>query len=163
MMINYLVFLIKHESGHKKVRVKLFLCLISQALCHEDTWGSGGIAPPFLTPTLDGGECQLDVPAALPSTPLPTEQNLNFTSYIASAFTQVSCLAYSTMKMEAICSSETSVDFQRTTRRYIPEDSTLHIACIIQTNERNNYCSEGLHHVALLPILQEPFNLEVTP
>jgi hypothetical protein len=28
--------------------------------------------------------------------------------------------------MEAICSSETSVNFQRTTRRYIPEDSTLH-------------------------------------
>jgi hypothetical protein len=28
--------------------------------------------------------------------------------------------------MEAICSSETSVDFQRTTRRYIPEDCTLH-------------------------------------
>jgi hypothetical protein len=28
--------------------------------------------------------------------------------------------------MEAICSSETSVDFQRVTRRYIPEDSTLH-------------------------------------
>jgi hypothetical protein len=27
--------------------------------------------------------------------------------------------------MEEICSSETSVDFQRTTRRYIPEDSTL--------------------------------------
>jgi hypothetical protein len=28
--------------------------------------------------------------------------------------------------MEAICSFERSVDFQRTTRRYIPEDSTLH-------------------------------------
>jgi hypothetical protein len=28
--------------------------------------------------------------------------------------------------MEAICSFETSVDIQRTTRRYIPEDSTLH-------------------------------------
>jgi hypothetical protein len=27
--------------------------------------------------------------------------------------------------MEATCSSETSVDFQRTTRRYIPEDRTL--------------------------------------
>jgi hypothetical protein len=27
--------------------------------------------------------------------------------------------------MEATCSSETSVDIQRTTRRYIPEDSTL--------------------------------------
>jgi hypothetical protein len=28
--------------------------------------------------------------------------------------------------LEAKCSSETSVNFQRTTRRYIPEDSTLH-------------------------------------
>jgi hypothetical protein len=28
--------------------------------------------------------------------------------------------------MEAICSSETSADFQRTTKRYIPEDSTLY-------------------------------------
>jgi hypothetical protein len=29
--------------------------------------------------------------------------------------------------MDAICSSETSVDFQRTTRSYISEDSTLRI------------------------------------
>jgi hypothetical protein len=29
------------------------------------------------------------------------------------------------LKMEAICSSETSVEFQRTTRRYISEDSTF--------------------------------------
>jgi hypothetical protein len=28
--------------------------------------------------------------------------------------------------MEAICSSETSVDTPRTTRRYIPEDGALH-------------------------------------
>jgi hypothetical protein len=35
---------------------KLSLCLISQALCHEDIWGSGGIASPFLTSPLDGGE-----------------------------------------------------------------------------------------------------------
>jgi hypothetical protein len=28
--------------------------------------------------------------------------------------------------MEAICSSETSVDTQRTTQRHIPEDDTLH-------------------------------------
>jgi hypothetical protein len=27
--------------------------------------------------------------------------------------------------MEVICSSETSIDFQRTTRRYIPQDSIL--------------------------------------
>jgi hypothetical protein len=44
-----------------------------------------------------------------------------------SAFILVSFLVYfSKMKMEATCSSETSVDFQRTTRRYIPEDRTLH-------------------------------------
>jgi hypothetical protein len=30
-----------------------------------------------------------------------------------------------TLKMEAICSSETSVDTQRTTRRHIPEDGTI--------------------------------------
>jgi hypothetical protein len=39
----------------------------------------------------------------------------------------VSCLVYSsTLKMEATCSSETSVDLQWTTRRYIPEDRTLY-------------------------------------
>jgi hypothetical protein len=43
------------------------------------------------------------------------------------AFTLLSCSAYSsTMKMEAMCSSETSVDFQRAIRRYIPKDRTLH-------------------------------------
>jgi hypothetical protein len=31
------------------------------------------------------------------------------------------------LKIEETCSSETSVDFQRTTRRYIPEGITLHI------------------------------------
>jgi hypothetical protein len=35
-------------------------------------------------------------------------------------------IIFSILKMEAICSSETSVDTQRTTRRYIPEDGTLH-------------------------------------
>jgi hypothetical protein len=35
-------------------------------------------------------------------------------------------LISSTLKMEAICSSETSVNTQRITRRYIPEDDTLH-------------------------------------
>jgi hypothetical protein len=40
---------------------------------------------------------------------------------------QVSCLTHSsTLKMEATCSSYTEVDFQRTTRRYTPEDRTLH-------------------------------------
>jgi hypothetical protein len=35
-------------------------------------------------------------------------------------------LISSTLRMEAICSSETSVETQRTTRRYTPEDDTLH-------------------------------------
>jgi hypothetical protein len=43
-----------------------------------------------------------------------------------SAFTLVSCSAYSsTLKIEAAYSSETSVDFQRTARRYILEDRSL--------------------------------------
>jgi hypothetical protein len=33
---------------------------------------------------------------------------------------------FSTLKMEAICSSEMSVNTQWTTRRYIPEGGTLH-------------------------------------
>jgi hypothetical protein len=35
-------------------------------------------------------------------------------------------IIFSTLKMEAICSSETSVATQQTTRRHIPEDDTLH-------------------------------------
>jgi hypothetical protein len=38
-----------------KVKVKLSLCLINQALCQE-IWKSGGIAPPFFTSALDRGE-----------------------------------------------------------------------------------------------------------
>jgi hypothetical protein len=46
---------------------------------------------------------------------------------LATCFKLVSFLAYSsTLKMEAKGSSEMSVDFQRTTRRYTPEDRTLH-------------------------------------
>jgi hypothetical protein len=36
-------------SSIPRANVKLFLC-------HEGVWGSGGIAPPFLTSALDGGE-----------------------------------------------------------------------------------------------------------
>jgi hypothetical protein len=41
------------------------------------------------------------------------------------AFMLVSFLASSTLKIEVIYSSETSVGFQRTARRYIPEDVLL--------------------------------------
>jgi hypothetical protein len=43
------------------------------------------------------------------------------------ALALVSPSAYSsTLKMEVICSSETSVDCKQATWRYVPEDSTLH-------------------------------------
>jgi hypothetical protein len=46
---------------------------------------------------------------------------------LATCFTLVSCLAYSsTLKMEAICSSETPVDFQRTYTALYPRRWTLH-------------------------------------
>jgi hypothetical protein len=49
---------------------------------------------------------------------------------LAMCFMLVSCLAYPlTPKMEVTCSCETSIDFQRTTRRCIPEDSALHNHC----------------------------------
>jgi hypothetical protein len=48
-------------------------------------------------------------------------------SLLAICFMLVSCLDYSfTLKMEAICSFETSVDFQRSTLCYIAEDRSLH-------------------------------------
>jgi hypothetical protein len=48
-----------------KVQVKLSLWLVSEAVCHEDIWGSGGIAPSFLTSALMEMSGQLHAPAAL--------------------------------------------------------------------------------------------------
>jgi hypothetical protein len=56
------------------------------------------------------------------------------------AFMLVFCSTYSSaLKMEAICFSETSVDFWRTTWCYIPGDSTLH-----------NHCCENLKSYLLI-------------
>jgi hypothetical protein len=66
--------------------------------------------------------------------------------------TLVSCSAYSsTLKMETICSSETSVDFQRVTRRYIPEDKTLH----------NHRCENLKSYFHLSVLLHPPFYFSV--
>jgi hypothetical protein len=57
----------------------------------------------------------------------------------------VSFSAYSsTLKMEAICSSETSVDFQRTTRRYIPEDGTV-LYCVHNSLPRDRYKANWIY------------------
>jgi hypothetical protein len=52
----------------------------------------------------------------------------------------------SSLKMEAICSSETSVNFERTTRLYNPEDNILADLSLIDL-----YRSTALHdHVSLV-------------
>jgi hypothetical protein len=48
--------------SYSQVKVKLSLCLTKHHAM-KTYWGSGGIAPAFLTSTLDGG--QLHAPAAL--------------------------------------------------------------------------------------------------
>jgi hypothetical protein len=49
------------------------------------------------------------------------------TKLLATCLLAGSCWNYfSTLKMEVICSSETSVATQQTTRHHIPEDDTLH-------------------------------------
>jgi hypothetical protein len=45
----------------------LSLCLINRALRHEDVWRSGGVAPPFLTLALDGGEWSASHPGRFTS------------------------------------------------------------------------------------------------
>jgi hypothetical protein len=51
--------------------------------------------------------------------------------------------------MEAVCTSETSVNFNVTTRRYIPEDSKFHTSCEILLNVHSRYWSRchGLESV----------------
>jgi hypothetical protein len=52
---------------------------------------------------------------------------MTVTTVTAACFMLVSCLASSSaLRMEGTCSSEMSVDFQRTARRNILEDSILH-------------------------------------
>jgi hypothetical protein len=41
---------------YKRLKVKLSLCLINEALYHEDVWGSGSIAVPVLILAADGDE-----------------------------------------------------------------------------------------------------------
>jgi hypothetical protein len=50
--------------------------------------------------------------------------------------------AYSTLKIEGICTSKTSADFQLLKRRYIPEYSTLHYPnnCIKELRKTTAIC-----------------------
>jgi hypothetical protein len=63
-----------------------------------------------------------------------------YTNYIAIVRLEVfTAVVSSTLKMEAIRSSETSVATQQTTRRHIPEDDTVHIV-IAPPPRRYLYC-----------------------
>jgi hypothetical protein len=65
-----------------------------------------------------------------PCSPLSVNQDL----CLPPAFTLVSGLACSsTLKMKATCSSETSVGFQQTTPRYIPDDRILPLQLVCNT------------------------------
>jgi hypothetical protein len=60
-----------------------------------------------------------------PCSPLKVNDISKEKRLLAACFTLVSCLAYYSTLMYATCSSETSVDFQRTTRCCMPEDRAL--------------------------------------
>jgi hypothetical protein len=78
----------------------------------------------------------------------------------STAFTLVSCSAYySTLNMEAICSSETSVDFQRTTQRYIPEDNILNSQFVYAYH----LCSFLSHFTAIFGPCKNPLLARVRP
>jgi hypothetical protein len=68
------------------------------------------------------------------------------TGEICSAFLMpASCLTYSsTMKMDATCSSETSVDIQRITQNYIPEDTFFKLIIV------REYCVSIIYLSGLL-------------
>jgi hypothetical protein len=87
--------------------VNLSLCPINRALRHEDIWRSGGMTPSFLTSPLGGGEWSASCPCHL----------------LARWF--LAELIFSTLQMEATCSSETSVDTQWTALCYITDDGTF--------------------------------------
>jgi hypothetical protein len=65
------------------------------------------------------------------SPPSPVSKNKSrIRVLLAICFMLVSCLAYSsTLKIEVTCSYKMSVDFQRTTRCYVPQDRTLCSIC----------------------------------
>jgi hypothetical protein len=75
------------------------------------------------------------------------------------AFTLVSSSAYSSvLKIKAICSSETSVDFQRNTRCYFPEDGTLQGWCYFNVQNETHYTK----FLVVIPILTSQCILHCT-
>jgi hypothetical protein len=82
---------------------------------------------------------------------IPFKGNQNFgenVSILLTAFALVSCSTYSsTLKMEVICSSVISVDFQHTAWCYITGDSVLYF-CKIPFNVFTSHLQNGFHITA---------------
>lgn len=78
------------------------------------------------------GFCRCDTPAGhgrtKRCTDVPYMNNFFAILYFifVQAFHNIDWIILSTVKMEATCCSEASVDFQQTARRYILEYKTLH-------------------------------------
>jgi hypothetical protein len=72
-----------------------------------------------------GGTCRLHPQGRRISQARNQHEVGSMQALLTAYFMLVSCLAYSAPKMKATYSSETSVSFQRTTGRYIPNDRTL--------------------------------------
>jgi hypothetical protein len=63
------------------------------------------------------------------------------------------------MKMEAICSSKTSADTQRTTRRHISQDSTLVTLSVLEkTHAHMDINRKHLYFVTLMYICNAESN-----
>jgi hypothetical protein len=58
--------------------------------------------------------------------PLQSTLNHEQAEFAASFLLVIFLVYYSTLKMEAMCSSETSVNFYQATRHRIPEDTSVH-------------------------------------
>jgi ABC-type uncharacterized transport system permease subunit len=66
---------------------------------------------------------------------------------LGTCFVLVSCLVYSLiLKVEVICSSETSVDFQWSVQSCNPEDRTLHKHCCENFYLCTHSCAYSLTH-----------------
>jgi hypothetical protein len=81
-----------------------------------------------------------------PCSPLKVNRRFGGTELcLPPTFTLVSCSVYSsTLMMEAMCSSETSVDIQRTTRNYVPVDIAFVRQTLFLWGEKLHLSEQGL-------------------
>jgi hypothetical protein len=70
-------------------------------------------------------------------------------SNLAACVVLISCLAYSsTLKMEAACYSETSINFYQASRCYVPEERTIRTRTLTtQHMEYERYAATALFNV----------------